>query len=42
VDGLTVALALVAALLLIRFAVNSAWLVIGGGVVGLTAHLLVR
>lgn len=42
VDGLTVALAVVAALLLIRFAVNSAWLVIGGGVVGLTAHLLVR
>ncbi|HLI28835.1 MAG TPA: chromate efflux transporter [Chloroflexota bacterium] len=42
VDGLTVGVALVAAVLLIRFAVNSAWLVIGGGAVGLAAQLLVR
>jgi len=35
VDPLTAALALVAAVLLIRSQVNSAWLVLGGGVVGL-------
>lgn len=35
IDGLTVLLALLAALLLIRYRVNSVWLVIGGGVVGL-------
>ncbi|HEX8966267.1 MAG TPA: chromate efflux transporter [Chloroflexota bacterium] len=40
VDGPTVILALVAALLLIRFRVNSAWLVLGGGVVGLVASAL--
>ncbi len=37
VDPLTVALALVAAALLIRTGVNSAWLVLGGGAVGLVA-----
>lgn len=40
VDWLTAALALSAAMLLIRFKVNSAWLVIGGGAVGLAYHLL--
>jgi chromate transporter len=35
VDGVTVLLALVSALLLIRFRVNSAWLVAGGALVGL-------
>lgn len=39
VDPLTLVLALVAALVLIRFKVNSAWLVLGGGFVGLAAHL---
>ena len=32
-------LALVAAVLLIRFRVNSAWLVLGGGAVGLLVRL---
>jgi chromate transporter len=35
VDVLTAALAVIAAVLLIRFKVNSAWLVLGGGVAGL-------
>jgi chromate transporter len=37
VDLLTAALAGLAALLLIRFRLNSAWLVLGGGLVGLGA-----
>src|SRR5579884_2211663 len=40
VDPLTVVLALIAAALLIRWKVNSAWLVLGGGVVGVIAHLI--
>ncbi|MEO8288111.1 MAG: chromate efflux transporter [Chloroflexota bacterium] len=39
VDWLTVALAIVAAVLLLRFKLNSAWLVLGGAAVGLVAHL---
>ena len=35
VDGRTIAIALAGALLLFRFRVNSAWLVLGGGAVGL-------
>jgi chromate transporter len=42
VDALTVALAAVATLLLIRYRVNSTWLVLGGGLVGVVAHLLAR
>ncbi len=38
VDGVTIALALVSALLLFRFRVNSLWLVLGGAVVGLLTH----
>jgi len=41
VDGVTVALALVAGVLLIRYRVNSAWLVAGGGAVGILYRLLV-
>jgi chromate transporter len=37
IDALTAALALASAALLIRFRVNSAWLVLGGGAVGLLA-----
>jgi chromate transporter len=37
VDGLTAALALGSTVLLIRFRVNSAWLVLGGGLAGLLA-----
>jgi chromate transporter len=40
VDGVTVALALVAGVLLIRYRVNSAWLVAGGGAVGIVYRLL--
>jgi chromate transporter len=36
VDGMTAILALVSAVLLMRFRFNSAWLVIGGGLVGLS------
>jgi chromate transporter len=39
VDWLTVALACASALLLIRFRVNSAWLVLGGALVGLLTFL---
>ncbi len=39
IDPLTATLALVAAVLLIRFQVNSAWLVLGGAAVGLVARL---
>jgi chromate transporter len=39
VDPLTAMLAIVAAVLLIRFRINSAWLVLGGGVVGLLVQL---
>jgi chromate transporter len=40
VDPLTVAIALAALLVLLRWKVNSAWLVLGGGLVGLAAQLL--
>ena len=39
VDLLTVVLALVSAIAVFRFKVNSAWLVFAGGIVGLVAHL---
>jgi chromate transporter len=39
VDGLSVALAVVAAGVLVRFKVNSAWLVLGGAIVGLLSSL---
>jgi len=40
VDPLTAGLALVLLVLLLRFKVNSAWLVLGGGAIGLLAQLL--
>ena len=40
VDPLTATLAIVAAFLLIRFRVNSAWLVLAGAIVGLAANQL--
>lgn len=40
VDLLTIALALMAAVLLIRFNVNSTWLILGGALVGLAAFAL--
>ena len=40
VDWMTLALALTSAALLLRFRVNSAWLVLGGGAVGLVAAWL--
>jgi chromate transporter len=40
VDAVTVAILLVALVLVFRYKVNSAWLVLGGGLVGLAGHLL--
>lgn len=40
VDGVSVGLGLVATLLVFRLRVNSAWLVLGGGLVGVVAKLL--
>jgi chromate transporter len=40
VDWVTVSLALVATMLVFRLRINSAWLVLGGGLIGLAAHLL--
>lgn len=42
VDPLTALLALAAAVLLIRFRLNSAWLVLAGGAIGIVASLLGR
>jgi chromate transporter len=39
VDWLTATLALAAALLLVRFKVNSTWLIAGGAIAGLLYHL---
>ncbi|HEY7065788.1 MAG TPA: chromate efflux transporter [Chloroflexota bacterium] len=39
-DPFAVTLAVVAAVLLVRFQVNSAWLVLGGGVLGAVVHLV--
>lgn len=40
VDGLTLVIAVSTAVLLIRFKINSTWLIIAGGVIGLVTHLL--
>jgi chromate transporter len=40
IDVFTAALCAIAAVLLIRFRVNSAWLVLGGGAAGLAAHAM--
>jgi chromate transporter len=40
VDGVTAVLAIVAAVLLVRYRVNSAWLVLGGGAIGIAYRLL--
>jgi chromate transporter len=40
VDPLTVVLALLAAVFLFRFKVNSAWLVLAGGLIGLAIRFL--
>lgn len=40
VDWLTAGVAIVAGLLLFRFKINSAWLIAGGGLVGVAHHLL--
>ena len=42
VDWLTVVIGLVSAVLLIRYKVNSVWLVVGGGLLGLVYQWLVR
>jgi chromate transporter len=41
-DVITVGLTLVAAVLLLRYKVNSTWLIIGGGIIGVVYGLLVR
>ncbi len=40
VDWVTAGLALIGGIVLFRFRINSAWLVLGGGAVGLLAHLV--
>jgi chromate transporter len=40
VDWLTVGLGIASAILLLRFRINSAWLVLGGAIVGIAAQLL--
>jgi chromate transporter len=40
VDGVTVGVALIAAVLILRLRLNSAWLVLGGALVGIATHLL--
>jgi chromate transporter len=40
-DWLTIALALIAAVLLLRYKVNSTWLIIGGGIIGTVYKLFV-
>ena len=42
VDGPTLAVAVLASAALLRFQMNSAWLVLGGALVGVGAHVLVR
>lgn len=40
VDWLTIILAILSAIALFRFTINSAWLVVAGGAIGLFSHLL--
>lgn len=40
IDPLTIVLAVAAAILLIRYKINSTWLIMGGGVIGIAARLL--
>jgi chromate transporter len=40
VDWLTIGLAIAAAVLLLRYRINSAWLVLGGAIIGVVARLL--
>jgi chromate transporter len=40
VDWLTIGLAIASAILLLRFRVNSAWLVLGGSLAGVAAHFV--
>ena len=40
VDAVTVGIALIAAVLVLRLRLNSAWLVLGGALVGIVSHLL--
>jgi chromate transporter len=40
IDWITVGTALVATILVFRLRLNSAWLVLGGALIGLGAHLL--
>jgi chromate transporter len=42
IDPVTIGLAVASAVLLIRYRVNSAWLVLGGGILGLLSNLIVR
>jgi chromate transporter len=40
VDVVTIALAVLSGIALFRFRINSAWLILGGAVVGLGLHLV--
>jgi chromate transporter len=39
IDPITVVLAIISAVLLFRYNVNSAWLILGGGITGLLRYL---
>jgi chromate transporter len=40
IDWVTILVAILGAIAVFRFKINSVWLVVAGGMIGLTAHLL--
>jgi chromate transporter len=42
VDWVSIGIAVLSVMAVFRFQINSAWLVLGGGIIGLCTHLLTR